>query len=104
MGLLVKRGAAMRISHPEPVDLSGDVEETLGAKEVAIARTTPPTDETDVLVQLRLRAARVKVEVARAALGIESGGDRDRLDQRGLAGAVVAHEERDLRVQLQVMK
>lgn len=86
MGLLVERGAAMCISHPEPVDLGGDVKETLGAKEVAIARTTDPTDEADVLVQLRLGAARVEVEVSRAALGIESGGDRDRLDQRGLAG------------------
>jgi hypothetical protein len=52
-------------------------------------------------VQFRLGVPCGEVEVLAAALGIESGGDGDGLDQRGLAAAILTDEERDLWVQVQ---
>jgi hypothetical protein len=43
-------------------------------------------------VQLGLRAPHAEAEVFGSALGIEAGGDRDGLDEGGLASAIVAHE------------
>src|SRR5690349_16955405 len=51
--------------------------------------------------QRRLGLAGGEPEVGRTTLRVEPGGHRDRLDQRGLAGAVVADEERHARVELE---
>jgi hypothetical protein len=48
--------------------------------------------------------ARREVEVRRPALGVETGRDRDPLDQRRLAAAVLPDDERDPRIERQIVE
>src|SRR5258705_1776970 len=48
-----------------------------------------------------MRCARRELEELSAALGVQLRLDRDRLDQRRLAAAVLTHEKRDARVELE---
>src|SRR5262249_47406925 len=63
------------------------------AQEEAILRATRIAREPQVPVQLGLGPPRREREVLRAALRVEASRDRDRLDQRRLAGSVVADQE-----------
>ena len=84
------------------LDLRGDVEEALGAQEVA-GRSAGgcPGPAAAQRAEVRLGSAGREVEVARSALGVEAGRDRDRLDERRLAAAVLADEEGDARIEIE---
>jgi len=71
-----------------------DVEEALGPQEVAVARLRRGEDRLERAVEHRARD-RGQLAQARqlAALGREAHGLGDRLDQRRLAGPVVARQE-----------
>ena len=84
------------------VDVGGHVEEALGAQEVAVARLRPALEH-----RLELPAehgARHGRELAGAlelpALRVEADRRRERLDQRRLAGAVVARQQRHGRAEI----
>src|SRR4051812_18291981 len=110
MGLLVERTAAIgreyRRARPglsvETPGLCRHVEVALGAKKEAVPGAASPAHQADTSVKCGLGRAGGETEVATAALGVESGGDGDRLDQRGLAASVLADEEGDLRMEFQL--
>ena len=93
MGLLVE-GAVAISADVEPFDLGRDVEEALGAEEEASARSGVP-DEPERGVKRRFRGARRELEIDRPALDVEAEGDRDRLQDRGLAASVLDDEVGD---------
>src|SRR5580704_4020454 len=104
VGLLVKRDATVLVDDGrikgrlsvKSLDLGGDVEIALRAQEEAVARAAMAANRPHELVQARLGASRAEAEVLRTALCVESGEDRDRFNQCGLAGPIFADEERDL--------
>jgi len=57
-----------------------------------------------MLVKRGVRRARGHRDIPAAALGVETGGDRDGLDQRRLAAAVLAGEERHVRVERELVQ
>ena len=85
----------------QALDLGGDVEIALSAQEEAVRRPQPSAHRANELVQRRVRRARGEVEVARATLGVEAPGHRQRLDERRFARAVLTDEEGDLGMQLE---
>src|SRR5215213_9207047 len=93
--LLVQRNVAVerevRRERRAAVDEARDVEEALRAQEVAVARLARRQDRLQRAVQRRPGNGR---QLARAlelsAIGREADRLRDRLDDRGLPGAVVA--------------
>src|SRR5438552_2095235 len=104
VGLLVKRDAAVAVDDAKSLDLGGNVEVALRAQEEAVARSTVAAHRPHELVQARLGVSRAEVEVLRAALGVESGEDCDRFDQRRFARAILADEERDLGIELELVE
>ena len=103
--LLVQRDTAVRDDGIEdPLDVGSDVEEALGSEEVAGPRTAGAADEPQVLVEHRVRRACGYGHVTAAALGVEARGYGDRLDQSRLAAAVVAGEQRHVRVELELVE
>lgn len=111
MRLLVQRDATIAIDDAgtrpifvESLDLGGDVEVALRAQEEAVARSANPAHRPHEFVQARLRTPRTEPEVLRAALRVEAREDRDRFDQRGLSRPVLADEERDLRIERELVE
>lgn len=90
-----------RLDFIELVEVGGDVIEALRPQEKAVARAARPFCNGEVFPQRRVGIARRKAEVASAALGVEAAVDRDRLDERRLAGAVLPHEEGHLLLEFQ---
>src|SRR4051812_9423591 len=78
----------------DALDFSRDVEIALGAQKETVARTLDAPNRPHVLMQLGVRCACAKPKVARTAFSVESESDRDRLEDRALAGTVFADEER----------
>ncbi len=80
-----------------------EVEEALRAEEERVHRLALRALEDERLVEPRVRRARRELERLHpsAALGVQLARDGDRLDERRLAAAVVADEERDARVELE---
>src|SRR5438128_5290570 len=100
MGSLVERDAAVRRQHVRhPLEVCRHVEEALGPEEIAGPRTARAAYQTQVLMEDRVRWPGRDRHVPAAAFGVETGGDRDRLDQGRLAAAVLAREERHVRIE-----
>ena len=76
----------------------------LGAQEETVLGAFGRPDRPDEIVQRRMRRPRAEVEVRAAALRIKAPCDRQSLDQGGFAGAVLAHQEGDLGVELQLVQ
>jgi hypothetical protein len=83
----------------ESFDLRGNVEEALRSKKEAGSRPRWIPDQAEMLCQFRQVTLGVKVEVDRAAFGVESGGHRQALDERGFSAAVLSDEDRHARVE-----
>lgn len=66
---------------------------SLRAQKKTVFRAQIPPHERKILPKIGMRAAGMKIKVARAALGVEPERDGDRLDQRGFADAVFSHEK-----------
>ena len=107
VGLLVQRDVAVEREVGRErvlaVDERGDVEEALGAQVVARARLRPALQHgLERAVEHRARNGR---QLARAlelaAFGREADRLREQLDQRRLAAAVVAREQRDRRAEVE---
>jgi hypothetical protein len=86
---------AQRWDGVEAFDFGGDVEVGLGAEKETGAWALLAAGETNVAVELGMRGAGVKVEVARAAFGVEAGGDGEGFEEGGFAAAVFADDESD---------
>ena len=86
------------------VEVCRDVEEALGPEEVAGPRTARAAHQAQVLMQDGVGWPGRDRHVPAAAFGVESGRDRDRLDQGRLAAAVLAREERHVRVEPQLVE
>ena len=87
----------------EPLDFCADVEIALCTQEKTVARTTNTTHKTNPVVKFRFRCAGGKPKIAAPALGVEPRRHRDRLEQGRLAASVLTNQERDLRVQLNLV-
>src|SRR5215831_7733235 len=92
---------AVRVGYPDTLDLGGDVEEAFRTEEEAVLRPVDILRKHEILIELRMRDASAETEVPGASFGVEAPGNRDCLEQRGFARAVLADEERDLWVQLE---
>ena len=108
VGLLVQRDAAVqrqvRRERRAPVDEARDVEEALRAQVVAVARLGRRQDRLQCATHHRVRDRRpFPGALELAALVGEPHRFGDRLDERRLAAAVVAGQQRDRRVQTQVL-
>ena len=79
----------------ERVHLRYEIEQRVGAHEEAVARPADALEQAHVVAELRMAVVHGERVVARAALGVEAVGDAHRLQQRRLARAVLAAEERD---------
>ena len=105
VGLLVQRSAAIWCETTiEALEIRRDIEEALRPQEIPGPWLPSAAHEPQVLVQHGVRRTRGQGHVPAAALGVETGGDRDRLHQRRLAAAVLAREEGHLRVELQLVE
>src|SRR5437763_7883699 len=91
--LVVEGTAAVSALQAEAVDLGGNVEETLGAKKVAVRWTPWTADEAQQARKLDLASLGLELEVLRSAFEIEARCDGDRFEQGRLSGAVLADEE-----------
>jgi len=107
--LLMQRDPAVRGAHTttagatvQTLDPGADVEQALGTKKETVTRAARILDQAQVTVELALGAASSEGEVLRVALGVEAGGDGDRLDEGRLTGSVVADQEGALGVELQL--
>src|SRR6185295_5028871 len=80
------------------VHVGCEVVETLRTQEVAGLRVTDSANDPQVFVQLRMRGVRAEGKILAPAFGVETASNCDRLNQRGLAAAVLADEERHRRM------
>jgi hypothetical protein len=83
-------------------DLGGDVVKAFRPQKEAVATATSPRTaaESHPSREVRVGGAGCKVKIPRAALGVEAVGHRDRFEQGAFAGAVLADEERYVRVEV----
>src|SRR5207248_589553 len=86
------------------IEVRRDIEEALGAQEIAVADATGAADQAQTAMQRRLgRVGRGESSEFAAAFGVQLRGDGDRLDKRGLAAPVVADEEGDGRIERELV-
>src|SRR5580698_2614134 len=93
VGLLVQRFATVCNEWTADVfEIRREVEEGLGPQEEAARHLLPPAQTQSPSERIPIGFLRERL-VAIAALRAESDGPRDGLEQRRLAGTVLAHEE-----------
>src|SRR3954468_5536017 len=83
------------------VHIGGDVEEALGAQEIAVARLAPAVHARREALDRARDRRQLAPALVLASLGREADRLGDRLDQRRLARAVVAREQRDRRAEIE---
>lgn len=91
MRALVQRNATVRVDDGrtkgglgvEAVDLGRDVEDAFCTQEERV-RNAPGSGHPQVLMQHGVRSPRAEGKVASSTLGVDSQGDRDPFDERGM--------------------
>src|SRR5271168_421931 len=102
VGLLVQRFATVCTEWTANLfEIRREVEECLGPQEEAARHFLPPTQTQSPSERIPIGILRERL-VAIAALRAEPDGPRDGLEQRRLAGTVLAHEECNRCRQLQI--
>ena len=93
--LRVKRRAAVAPERaPRRLQVRREVVERLGPQKEPARRTLSPAEFERAAQRVSVRIL-LELVVAAAALRAEADGSRERLEERGLPGAVLADEERD---------
>src|SRR5688572_26813150 len=98
------RGRDPRVAPLEVFDVRRDVEEALRPEEESGTRPARATHESQVFVELGVGRPRRHVDASAPALGVEAGGNCDRLHQCRLATAVLAGEEGYLRMERELVQ
>lgn len=86
------------------VRVGRDVEEALGSEEVAVLRLRHPASDTEGFVQRRHGLNRAELDVFRTAFWPETKGNGNGLQHRRFARAVLANEERHVRMEGDVLQ